>query len=367
MDPYKACWCQSGKKWKWCHKDREKTKPKLIGALIAEQAAELQKKYCSHPDAGLDCEGGIVRAHTIQRRGGLADIAEDGHVISVRAGAQAIFENEGAIVPKIVGVGSASTFKGFCKHHDASMFRPVEIGNPTLTKANAFLLSYRALAYEMYTKRAAKRCLAVQREMDLGTSFYVQAEIQQHLHLYGTGINRGLKDLDDWKASYDEAYRGENYDDFSFVGIMFAEVIPVVAAGGLHVEFDFAGRRLQVISRGDNDFEHLMFNLTTLNGVSVAVFGWWKGSADTANTLVDSFCSMPDGDKANAVVHLAFEHIENTFMRPSWWESLPSALKEAALRKVMSGSANLNHARTATSLRDRTPVFSNVGVAEIVR
>lgn len=367
MDPYKPCWCQSGAKWKWCHKDREKTKPRPIGALMAEQAAEFQKRYCSHPAAGAECSGGIVRAHTVQRRGGLADVAEDGHVMSVRAGTQAVFENKGVIVPKLVGVGSASTFNGFCKLHDASMFRPVEVGSPTLSKANAFLLSYRALAYELYTKRAAKRSFDVQREMDLGKPFYVQAEIQQHLHFYEAGVDRGLADLQKWKDSYDDAYRTEDYDAFSYLGVVFDGVIPVVAAGGLHVEFDFAGQRLQVISRGDCDFEHLMFNLTTLNGASVAVFGWLRGSADTGRKLVDSFCAVPDSDKANAVVHLAFEHIENTFMRPSWWDSLSADAREEALKKIRSGSGNLDQVRTAASLRDRIPLFASVGVARVVR
>ena len=34
MAPYKPCWCGSGKKWKWCHKDQESMAP-VASALRA--------------------------------------------------------------------------------------------------------------------------------------------------------------------------------------------------------------------------------------------------------------------------------------------------------------------------------------------
>ena len=35
-------------------------------------------------------------------------------------------KNEGKIVPGPVGIGSASTFMGFCSVHDNSLFEPIE-------------------------------------------------------------------------------------------------------------------------------------------------------------------------------------------------------------------------------------------------
>lgn len=178
MDPYKNCWCGSEKKWKWCHKDRAKQEPIHLGALLAGMREEMQRGYCSHPEASpTTCSDRIVRAHTIQRRGGIADIAEGAHVASVKAGVDDMYDNEGRIEPKSVGVRSASTFNGFCETHDRSMFRPLEVGSPTLAIENVFLLSFRAMAYELFAKRAALRSVPIQRDLDRGAPFEAQAAI----------------------------------------------------------------------------------------------------------------------------------------------------------------------------------------------
>ena len=97
------------------------------GERMSHLYRKFQKGYCSHPSASPNnCSDKIVRAHTVQRRGGIAAIAEKGHVISAKSAAQDLVKNHGAFVPRKVGVRSASTFMGFCKKHDNSMFHPVE-------------------------------------------------------------------------------------------------------------------------------------------------------------------------------------------------------------------------------------------------
>ena len=121
------CWCGSGKKWKKCHRDRERQEPIPIGKLIAEQRAEMLRGYCLHPQASANnCSGKIIRAHTVQRKGGLIAIAEDGHVISPKHGMEDIFRNDGKLVPRALGVREASTFAGFCSTHDDQLFSPIE-------------------------------------------------------------------------------------------------------------------------------------------------------------------------------------------------------------------------------------------------
>ena len=73
------CWCGSGKKWKRCHRNRESQPPVNVREQLSGLYREFQKGYCSHPQASSEnCGHRIVRAHTVQRRGGLAAIAENG-------------------------------------------------------------------------------------------------------------------------------------------------------------------------------------------------------------------------------------------------------------------------------------------------
>lgn len=171
MAPYVPCWCLSGKKWKFCHKDRASAKPIHVGKFLRDMHLETTKGYCAHPFAGPGC-GKSILAHTIQRRGGLSEVAESGHVYSIKEAAHRMFDNNGEFIPHKVGCRSASTFAGFCGEHDTKMFSPIENRTPNLTKDNIFLYSFRAIAYEQFFKRAAYECIDLQRQLDCGKPFF---------------------------------------------------------------------------------------------------------------------------------------------------------------------------------------------------
>ena len=190
-----ACWCNSGKKWKNCHKDRHIKKPVTVGLGFAKLQQEFSKGYCSHPNASTtNCSGAPIRAHTVQRRGGIDTIAEKGHVISAKTAAQDIYKNKGQFIPRSVGVRSASTFFGFCNLHDTQMFRPIEKGTIQINDETCFLMSFRAISYEHFQKRAALRASESLREADFGRSFEEQVFLQESLSAYREGLLRGLQD-----------------------------------------------------------------------------------------------------------------------------------------------------------------------------
>jgi hypothetical protein len=331
------CWCGSGMKWKKCHRDREHQKPVPIGKLMADQHAEMSRGYCLHPQANAaTCSPNIIRAHSVQRKGGLAAIAEDGHVISPKRGFEDIVKNDGKIVPRLQGVNGASTFMGFCGAHDEQLFSPIEKSSIALGKQAAFLLSYRATCYETFMKDAGLRVTEIQRQADKGDPFEMQCEKQQYLHMYREGVKWGIQDLAHWKSKYDAAFLNEDYDGFSFYGVMFSSALPIVACGALLPEFDFNGNTLQIITRGESVFEHLCFNLTVVGGKSVAVLGWTGRPQGPAEQFIDSFRGLSKDTVANAAFHIACEHLENTYLRPSWWEAQTTSAKEYLVRRFRS-------------------------------
>jgi hypothetical protein len=177
------CWCRSGRKWKHCHRDRDKQHRRNINELLNAIGQEQSRGYCVHPDASEGtCSGGPTDAHTIQKEGGLRAIAEQGHVVSIKKAAFEIARNDGEIIPVPDGIGNASTFPGFCNTHDA-MFSPAEQKIVPLSREVAFLLSCRAIAYEKLMKEAAPRSKELHRQdADKGRPFAEQASIQAVLY-----------------------------------------------------------------------------------------------------------------------------------------------------------------------------------------
>lgn len=83
MGRNEKCWCKSGVKYKHCHAIREAQEPANIFGFEQKLHEELREGYCSLSHKG-DCSSTITKAHTIQRRGGLAAISEDNHVLTVK-------------------------------------------------------------------------------------------------------------------------------------------------------------------------------------------------------------------------------------------------------------------------------------------
>ena len=83
--------------------------------------------------------------------------------------------------------------------------------------------------------------------------------------------------------------------------------------------------------------EEVDLNLTVLNGRSVLVIGWAVPPNGPAASFGRSFGDVPDDQKADVAIQLAAEHIENIYMRPSWWRDLTEHRKNRLIERMHSG------------------------------
>jgi hypothetical protein len=366
MGRNERCWCGSGKKWKHCHRDREAQQPGNVFQHFEAVREQYARGECLHPEAGaVNCGRNAIRAHSVQRNGGLSAIAEAGHVLSVKAVQENRLYTGGAFVPKKVGIGSASTFPGFCSRHDAEMFRPVEAGSPQLDAETCFLLSFRALALEVAMKKAALRVLPLQREFDKGKPFEFQAYFQELMNYSEAGHRLALADLQRWKHQYDQAYLSRNFEAYRYCGAAFDGVLPFVAAGAFHPEFDFQGKPLQKLGVGLLGHEGVTFNVTVLDGRTVAVLGWTGADDGPAAGFATSFVDALNAQGGDVIIRLALEHLENTYLKSSWWDGLSPQAKTTATQHMRGGGIEV--ARTSTCLLpDREPFISGFHVTDTV-
>ena len=330
----------------------------------ARMVAELRAGYCSHPDPASDpCSGIITRAHTVQKRGGLSAIAELNHVLTVKPTMKAMIETEGDPEPRSIGVNNASVFPGFCSKHDSELFKPVEGKTLPLNRNTAFLLAYRAVAYERFAKAAQQRGLEALREADKGHPFWKQAVIQIQLDAMAAGVAIGVRDVDGWKAKFDSLLLSGERDAFHFLAVRFDRVLPVVACSAFHPEFDLEGKPLQRLGRAVDDLDHVTLTVTAFEGSTLAVFGWIGTASGTPADLAGSFQRIADARKADAIVRLLFVQTDNLFLRPSWWNALPEDDRRH-LRNLTKSGTTIQE-RTGGDLSDDAKIFCLAEVTEI--
>jgi SEC-C motif len=340
MGRNEPCWCRSGLKYKKCHLDRERQAPINIFEVENRLVAELRRGYCSYPDPASDpCSQTITKAHTIQKKGGISAIAEAGHVLTVKPTMKDMIESNGNPSPRKIGVNNASIFPGFCSKHDTTLFKPIEGKSLSLDKDTAFLFSYRSIAYERFAKEAQFKGIAAQREIDRGHSFWHQSLIQTRLSVFMDGVQLGRRDMDRWKSEFDERLLSGKGDDFHFLAVRFDSVLPIVASGVFHPEFDLQGNSLQRLGCVSVDLDHVALNVTAFEGQTIAVFGWIGRDDGPARAFADSFVvKIADDRKADVLARLLFIHTDNLFLRPTWWETLTAPRQASFKNLIKSGT-----------------------------
>lgn len=302
--------------------------------------SELRKGYCAYPTSlsNNPCSDTITKAHTIQKSGGLAAIAESSHVLTVKPVMSDLIKTKGNAQPRKIGVNLASVFPGFCSKHDNDLFEPIEGKTLNFTKETAFLFSYRAVAYERFAKEAQQRFMTSLLEADAGMPFQKQARLQQFIQDNLFGIELGMRDLKKWKAQFDEKLLSGSTDHFNYAAVRFDRILPIVACGAFHPEFDCSGLPLQKLVQDTVELDQIALTVSTFDSQTVVVFGWIGNQKGAARSLADSFLAIEDSRKADALVRLLFIHTDNLFLCPSWWEGLPESSRKALNNMTKSGT-----------------------------
>jgi hypothetical protein len=313
--------------------------------------------FCLHRGPEGDCNAAAISSHTIQRRGGLAAIAEDHHVISNRFEMEDLIKNNGKPDVRKIGLRKASTFPGFCTKHDYELFQPIEKQGAVLDKRSALLLSFRAVCMEYFKKQAAVETISIHKLADSGTPFPIQAKIQIVCAAFEQGSRLGMRDITRFKSIYDSCMSDAQFTGFKYTAIFFDKVLPIVLCSAWIVETDFHGNQLQKLGTDSEELELIAVNVTTIGDQTAVVFGWFGKNNGPAQKFAESFQSLPDERKPSVLVSMGFEHSENVYMQPSWWNSLPSASKISLLERVMSGTPQRGR-RAAALIDDKLELIS---------
>ena len=326
------CWCGSKKKYKHCHLDRENQTPIPFREHSKDIKGKFAAKTCLAPSAWLDkCHGKIVRAHTVPKSGSLQQIARDGHVYSFVPRLEYVEKNHGP-GPTLWGINRASTFSGFCSHHDNTIFAPLEKQVFAGTSEQCFLLGYRALAVELYKKHAASQISSLQNA-DKGKPLEAQIEIQLKYQYYKMGTEKALQELNHYKSTYDKILKNQEFDTIRAYIIELEEPPPVMGSGGFYPDQDFKGVQLQTVV--DSHIPALLCFTSFYGGEhGVVAFSWLPESDRVCSAFVKSLDEIPDKLVTAALLRYFFEYCENLHIKPNWWEGLPDTNRDTLIKHM---------------------------------
>lgn len=331
------CWCGSGKKFKKCHYLREYEARPSHQEVFSVLEKAFSKKYCLHPDADQGkCKGNIVRAHTIQRRGSLSAIAQSGHVIrifprNVHDPSKIMWE------PESIGINKASTFTGFCSHHDCTTFARIDTQPFSSDPESLLLYAYRSLCRELFMKRGHLELIEGMRDGDKGLPPNAQEDYQEFIRFHGLGVALGVRTMSRQKNAFDSALTAHDYSGMLYCVVEFDRTPGLLCSGTSIVEVDFDGRLYPQLGNPNIWQEIVTFSLLPTERGGAAIFVSLDGGG-IARSFLQSIQRIPVNRLANAMVRYATEFYENTFYAPSWWHSLDSLTREKIVLRANSCS-----------------------------
>ncbi|MBL4576031.1 MAG: SEC-C domain-containing protein [Opitutaceae bacterium] len=334
------CWCGSGKKYKKCHLNRHIETPVAPWEAEQQYRKSFGSKYCSCPESLKNqCAKRIIKAHTVSKSSSLLKISRDGHVYGLVPSFANLTKNQGLLVPELVGVNKASTFTGFCGVHDKSLFSEFEDKPFVGSAKQAFLIGYRALSREYFTKMAQSDLQDTYKDLDKGRSQSAQWSIQEFSFLHSIGVQLGLRDIQAHKSNYDGVLVSGQFENVRAYTFEFEDILPLACSGAFYPERDFNGERLQDLSEMGPVLDNLCFSIFASENRSYAVFTWLDDSGLSCNKFIDSLMNMTDHQIFPVLVQFTCATFENVFFAPKWWESL-SGSAQAQITTLLASGAN---------------------------
>ena len=303
------------------------------GALDAQARKLNAKPACLSPtDFHLDCKGSIIDSHTVSRSGSLGAIVRDGHVYSYAVNIQSLEQTGGRVLPKLVGWRVASTFPGFCKHHDKQLFAPLEDQPFTGTAEQCFLLGYRAVSRELYTKQNSFNQIKLRSALaSHNPGLKMMIDDLNH------GVELGLRDSLAHKERYDRVLATRDWQSCRALVVEFNEVFPIQCATGLFPEQDIHGNRIQDLGPTATRPSAITIASFAADGKSFVVLSWLADSDAASRQLVDSIAACAVSEMPGAIAALLLQASENCHFAPDWYDSLSEDGKKWIETQAMEG------------------------------
>jgi hypothetical protein len=315
----KPCLCGSGKKYKFCHgsgiNSDGPTDPSDKGANFSTEWKNSNIKLCLHPNKD-ECEGKIIKAHTIQNNRILTRIAVDGHVIvpMLDTGEEGIVW-EGRKTGKRV----ATTFNGFCGRHDQMLFREIDNKDYDLSQPQNVLLAYRALAREYHTKLVAFRFR--QRQFRSDSTLYQNEQLILDCRL----TEMGVQDLGKYMKRFESLVLSDTPDSsLQSLVLVFDGEAQLAVSSPLSLDHDFDGEQIitpEMELDQRNPLPTMFFNIFPQEGSTYAVFSWFDVESASFNRIEEQLRKRASQDVLTILNWLIATHCEMKALSPTLWDS----------------------------------------------
>jgi hypothetical protein len=300
-------------------------------AAFIDRFKQLAARQCLSAD--VSCVGQIVRAHTVQNALVLDGLAEDGHVY--------MFQPTPTGTPLTrIGRNQATTFTGYCAHHDHALFRTIDFRSsddfqPT-DKSQAARFALRAAAREYWVKlnttqlireistlARARRVDDLKRlhKMTVEEAEDITAQLRSTLAPFLQGSKHSLEEMNDSYQSLLALTRQGRFHLWRFHAWSLPCAPCVAASSTFYPEYDARGTLIATRLLHE-DTPIVVLNVIPLGNVTWILLAHHRRFESRLAGLISDLGSCGRKELAVLVSKMLLVHCENTVFSPRYVATL---------------------------------------------
>ncbi|MDF9841776.1 MULTISPECIES: hypothetical protein [unclassified Paenibacillus] len=309
---------------------------------------------CFHADQ--NCSERIIKAHSIQNNKILNKISENGEVLMFGNELDESFELKA--VMKKEGRKRATTFTGFCGHHDTTIFNPIEnldyqIGN----KQQEFLFAYRALAHEYHAKKStaeiARKSLELIKKgefVELNKIFEQRGEpSQDHIQFMRIMFEAFLEGSKDAEERLEIArVRMNGFLDYGYFDELITEVIEfpeeyhIATSATVIIEKDLEGNIVNDLNDFQTALAPTFVTVFPQSGKTYVLLSYLKRNQRRFKFIKSQILTKSVPEQKIIISNLLISYVENLAFSPIKWRQLDDSMQKKISAAFLNTATQLD-------------------------
>lgn len=318
------CPCGSGKKYKKCclRKTEEQRYAEAVINSMQSIRNDARIKKCLHPNR-MECDGKIIKAHAIQNNRILNKLAVDGLVIAMDGTSNLIFQDS-----QMKGRKIATTFTGFCSHHDKVLFQDIEDQDFFASPKQVFLLTYRTMAWHYHKKKEQANANTIQYRKMYEQGYNLA--LSQDFRTYKKGLLLGLRDNEKEKLIFDGLLLRDIYDEISCCVWEIPYEVEFTVSMMHELEHDILGQQINNLEL-DISVKKLYLNIFPANSKSFCVWSWLRENNDAFVDFSKQFMALSIAERENYLNNQLPRWTDSIIISPRLWNKWGSGIQQALI------------------------------------
>lgn len=313
---------------------------------LKDKKKHFKKEMSSYKNVGritecfyhdkLACKGAIKQSHSLQRNGRLSLI--EGNV----NGNQMIytfteteideFSAHKSLIP--IGKSSASTFFGFCDHHDSLLFSTIETKPFDGSDEHCFLHSYRSFAHSYHKKKEQLKAYVSKSDFTkrINPSFMASLIASNELAVQEGEVQ---------KNKIDALMQNSDFGGLDYLIYTLPEVFPIACSSQIMPAYSYKNKPINNHNDPSIPFSPLMLTVLPDHSQTIIILACFPDD-EKALILFNELDNLYPLKFQKAISSLLISCAENTFFSPSMWNAMGS-IGQKQLCLELQKSADLNY------------------------